>query len=194
MKYDIQYNSQRDNIDFNGTFPGFKQCFTTSAWMLMSYYSLEIDGNDDVALSKYFDDVEVTVGNVPAIGELAKRKDPTIQGATSYYWEVQRLGITMWLNNLKVVGQAKLEFSITLQRLRDLLTTQPVIIGTRQLGGLPAGHIILAVGMDDVSIMCHDPYGNAKTNYTDANGQYVYYKDEMLKNHLAGSALYWKRS
>jgi hypothetical protein len=192
MKYDISYNSQRDNITFGGTFSGYSQCFSTSAWMFMSYYSLQIDALNDIELSKYLDDVEVTVGSTPGIAEEIQKQDHSIIGKTSLYWEVQRAGITKWLNNVGVKGKAICNYTASLSQAREILKQGPVIIGTNKLGNLPGGHIILGIGFDDIHIICHDPFGNANKNYLNTNGKEVYYEDSFLVKYFSNKLLYWR--
>jgi hypothetical protein len=192
IKYDIKWNSQRNNFNFNGTFKGYAQCFSTCSWMLMSYYSLEIDALDDKALSKYVDDVEATVGSTPGLAEEIQANDHSITGKTSLYWEVQRIGITHWLKNLKVNGKAICEYNASFNRIKEILKTDPVIIGTNKMGSLPGGHIILGIGYDDIYTIINDPFGNAVKNYTDENGESVYYEDKFLNKYFTKRILYWK--
>ena len=179
MIHNVKYNNQRNNYDFHGTFQGFKQCFSTSSWMLMSFYSKKIDATDDIGLSKYFDDIEITVGS-KGIGEKVFKGS----GASSFWWAVQKAGITEWLNAQGVQGEAVFrDCTLGFYDLKDLLDIGPVILGTQKLGGLPGGHIILLTGYDDVSIIANDPYGNAATNYKDQNGEMIHYDFKMMIDH-----------
>lgn len=193
MKLDIQYNSQKNNESFGGKFPGYIQCFTTSAWMLMSYYSLEIDALDDKSLSKYLDDVEVTIESIPGVAEEIQKQDHSVLGKTSLFWEVQRAGITKWLQQKNVIGKAICNYTSSLSQVRKLLNDGPIIIGTNKMGGLPGGHIILAIGFDDIHIICHDPFGNANLNYSNSNGNSVYYEDTFLVKYFTNKMLFWRR-
>jgi uncharacterized protein YvpB len=69
-----------------------------------------------------------------------------------------------------------------------------VIIGTFKLGGLPGGHIILLVGIDDYDYIVNDPFGNANTNYKDKNGAGVIYPKELIKKVCSETPSYmsWK--
>ena len=189
---DIGYNSQRDNDNFGGKFPGFSQCFSTSVWMLMSFYSLEIDALDDSALAKYVDDVEASVGTVPGLAEEMQKQDHSIVGRTSLFWEVQRAGLHLWLNNKGVKGQAICNYTASLSQARELLKDRPVIIGTSKMGGLPDGHIILGIGYDDINIICHDPFGDMSTSYINSNGKEVYYPDKELVKYFTNKIMYWQ--
>jgi hypothetical protein len=190
IKHNIRYNSQRNNINFDGTFPGSKQCFTTCSWCFMSFYTNKIDAKDDVGLSKYFDDLETTIG-LPGIGEEMKQKDNSIVGKSSQYWEVQKYGITTYLNRNGIKGKAVCNYVGYYNMIKLLVDSGPVILGTNTLGGLSGGHIILAVGYDDKNLIVHDPYGNALTNYKDTNGEYVSYPDEYLKKFFVNNLLFW---
>lgn len=181
MKYDIDYNSQRDNYSFNGKFKGFIQCFSTSSFMLMSYFSNNMKGDD--RLKEYVDDVESTVGK-PGIAEKVKKKFNWITGRTSLWWLVQKYGIEKWLWNNGVEGDcifSDCEHSI--YKLPELLKISPVILGTNKIGGLKGGHIILVIGYESGVFICHDPYGNARHNYKDHNGDSVEYTLEYLKKY-----------
>jgi hypothetical protein len=189
----IGYNSQRDNIDF-GSFPGYKQCFTTVSWMFMSFYTSRIDATDDKKLAIYFDDVEDSVGTQQGIGEKIKRKFQWITGNTSYWWLVQRAGIEKWLWGKGVQGNAIFEEKMPFDDLCDLIYHGPVILQTKKMGGLSGGHIILVVAYDKNNIICHDPYGNALTNYRIRDGAYVEYPKFWLKHYTKEyvTCMYWK--
>ena len=194
MKHIIGYNSQRDNINFAGKFPGFWQCFTTCAWMFMSYYSKSIEATDDNGLAGYLDDVEMTVGN-PGIGEKIKNKYNWIKGHTSEWWLVQQNGIEEYLWKKGTTGNAIFkDQTIGYDSLKGLLDVGPVILGTNKLGGLKGGHIILAIGYNDSGIICHDPYGNAVTGYRSAAGGGVLYGDSYLRNFTGEKirCMYWR--
>ena len=194
MKHLINYNSQRDNINFGGKFPGFWQCFTTCAWMFMSYYSKSIDATDDNGLASYLDDVEMMIGK-PGIGEKIKNKYKWITGHTSEWWLVQRNGIEAWLWRQGLRGNAVFrDLTVPFDDLRSLINGGPVILGTSKLGGLPGGHIILAIGYDDDGIICHDPYGNALSQYESANGAGIMYPDIILKAATGEKirCMYWR--
>ena len=188
--HNVGYNSQRDNKDF-GTFSGFRQCFTTCSWMLMSYYSDMIDVNNDSALACYFDDVEDSVGK-SGIGEKIKRRYDWIKKNTSYWWLVQQAGIELWLHRYKVDEHVTYCDSCPVHKIRDILDNGPVIIGTRKLGGLPGGHIILLVGYNDNGFYVNDPFGDASTNYVSHTGYQVYYPNDFLIPKLdGGRCLFW---
>ena len=192
IKHEIAYNSQRNNIDFNGSFPGWSQCFSTCAWMLMSFYEKDIHGSDDYRLSVYFDDVEDSVGSA-GIGEKIKQKYNWITGKTSYWWLVQKAGIEKWLNSYGLKGTAIFKEKGDFYKIYDHLLYGPVVIGTKKLGGLRGGHIILGVGVDGDDIICHDPYGDANSNYRNRDGEYVRYSKKLLLKHVGVKAnfMYW---
>lgn len=194
MKHEIGYNSQRDNIDFAGKFPGFWQCFTTCSWMLMSYYCDKIKAGNDKGLSLYLDDVEATIGK-PGIGEKIKNKYNWIKGHTSEWWLVQKAGIEEYLWRYGVKGSAIFcDQNVSYDDLRKLINKGPVILGTNKLGGLKGGHIILAVGYNESGIICLDPYGNALKKYQSANGAYILYPDNFLRIATGEKirCLYWR--
>lgn len=191
MIYNIAYNSQRDNDTFQGKFPGYAQCFSTCAWMLMSYYCKDIIATDDKTLAKYIDDVEFSVGSVPGLAEQLKERNPNITGRSSLFWDVQWYGIQTWLRNKKVQGNAFVKLNAPFESIRTQLESGPIIIGTNKFGTLPGGHIILGIGYDDENIICNDPYGNANDNYTNVNGSSVYYKDSFLRKYFTNRVLYW---
>ncbi len=182
----IGYNSQRNNHSFGGKFRGSWQCYTTSAWMFMSFYTPNIVAEDDEGLMNYFDDVEDSVGKV-GIGEKIKRKFTWISGSTSYWPQVQCAGIDkyLWRNGVKGTAlyfQRKQKH--TLDKIDECLKYGPVIIGTNKLGGLKGGHIILLVDKDNEgNYIVHDPYGNALKGYAVHNGAYVRYSKKWLEKY-----------
>lgn len=188
----IPFNSQRNNNSFNNKFPGFKQCFSTCAWMLMSYYAPEINPTDDTALSRYVDDVSNIVGK-PGIGELVQRAKAWITGNTAYWWEVQRAGIEKWLQAAAVSGRIVYRDAGAWAEINNALVSGPVILGTNKLGGLSGGHIILLVDIAGSDYIVNDPYGDARTNYRNTNGAGIRYNREWLKQYASPRYMYWKK-
>ncbi|HNX81929.1 MAG TPA: papain-like cysteine protease family protein [Candidatus Omnitrophota bacterium] len=186
----IEYNSQRDNFDFGGQFKGSCQCFSTSAWMFLSYYSPDILAGDDDGLKRYVDDVSNIVGT-PGIGEQVAVKDHSISGNSAYWWQVHKAAIEKKFSDHLYPYPQKVIFreQTTIDELRSALANGPVILGTRKLAGLPGGHIILAVDIDGENIICDDPYGDANTNYKNVNGAGVSYSPELLAGHI-GAAMW----
>lgn len=196
MKFIVDYNSQRNNINFKGKFSAWWQCFTTSSWMLMSYFCDSINGTDDIMLATYLDDVEDSIGK-PGIAEWVKKKYSWIKGRTSFWWLVQKHGVEKWMWHRGENGEAIFEdLKMSLDEVPYLLKHYgPVILGTKRIGGLKGGHIILVVGYDKGKFICHDPFGNAKHGYTIENGEYVEYDKEWLKKYTGEKirCIYWRR-
>ena len=182
---EIGYNSQRDNFNFAGKFSAWLQCFSTCSWMLLSYYCEHIKADDDNGLMNYVDDVEAAVGS-PGIGEKVRQKYNWIKGNTSLWWNVQKEGIEqyMWRDGHK--GNALFhDATFPIYSLPAILKDGPVIIGTDKMGGLPDGHIILLCDYDkerDVFIV-NDPFGNARSNYSDHDGEAVKYSPYWLRQY-----------
>ena len=194
IKHNITYNSQRDNINFGGKFPGFWQCFTTCAWMLMSFYSDKYVATDDEGLSSYLDDIETTAGET-GIGEKIKHKYNWITGHTSEWWLTQQAGIEEYLWRAGNRGNTIFsDQTVSYNDLRYLIDGGPVILGTKKLGGLPGGHIILAIGYTDDGVICHDPYGNAIKKYQSAAGANILYPDNFLRIATGEKirCMYWR--
>lgn len=190
----VGYNFQGDNISFGSLFSGWIQCMTTCAWMLMSYYSKAIAASDDIGLSIYLDGVEASIGK-PGIAEWCKRKYKWITGKTSLWWLVQKHGIEERLWSKGVKGEAVFcDGTMTYPVLSALVEYHPVMIGTKKLGGLPGGHIILVVGKIGDSLICHDPAGNATTHYKNRDGAFVNYPIDFLKPSTGEflTALRWR--
>lgn len=193
MKYEIGYNSQRDNFNFNGAFSGYSQCFSTSAWMLMSYFCpAGINVADDIGLAAYIRDVDTAVNADARVAKSIQDNDHTITGHTSLYWEVQKAGIQMWLSNRKINGQAITEYNASYDRMKQLIDKGPVIIGTDKMAGLPGGHIILGIGKDDANTIVNDPFGNAVLAYSVSDGSGCEYPDIFLSKVFTNKILYWK--
>jgi hypothetical protein len=192
--HEVGFNSQRDNENFNGKFSGWKQCFTTCAWMFMSFYTENIDVYDDIELARYFDDVEDSVGN-PGIGEQVKRKYKWITGNTSYWWHVQKKGIEEWLWKNGVWGDMHYCEDNVFSNLYNVVKNGPMILGTKKLGGLKGGHIILVIGYnDDGDFIVNDPFGDANTLYKNWQGVNVVYPRDMLEDHTGKITryMYWE--
>jgi len=156
----IGYNYQTDNIIALGI-RGSSQCFSTCDWMFLSYYCQLYKVNDDPMIKQY----------IEALGKEDVNK--------IFEWEAHRMQIQKWLFVQNVPGLMKQEL-ISKDKLKELLKTRPVIIGTKKMAGLPGGHIILGVDVDGDNIICNDPYGNALTNYKSKNGENVQYVFEMF--------------
>jgi len=182
---EVKYNKQRDNLNFGGTFSGWRQCFGTSAWMLIGYYAPDsYDATNDTELAAYLDDVEIKIGK-KGIGE-EEVKEHGIEGWSSIWWPVQQGGITKWLRQAGYKGKAVfMDATCSLEQLDKLLLDGPVIMATNKLGGLPGGHIILIVDQDGENYICNDPFGDATGNYQSDNGQNVKYKKSWLKPYIA---------
>jgi hypothetical protein len=163
--------------------------------MLLSFWSKDIDGSDDQLLSEYLDDVESTIGN-PGIAEKVKRKYNWIRGRTSLWWLVHKEAVEKWLWQRGIKGESVFhDKSVPFDTLPELIEKYGVIVlGTKKMGGLPGGHIILAVGYTDTDIICHDPFGNANTNYKNHDGSYVQYSKNFLEKYAGKTirCLYWR--
>jgi hypothetical protein len=193
---EIGYNSQRDNFSFAGKFSAWSQCFSTCAWMLLSYYDKACRADDDKGLAQYVDDVEMRVGS-PGIGERVMRKFAWITGFTSLWWLVHKEALEERLRAAGLKGSMVFrESDGTWEELYRQADKGPVIIGTSRLGGLPGGHIILAVRPG----FYHDPFGNAMTGYADVNGANVNYPMERVRSafEVAGAGrlryLFWQNA
>lgn len=168
--FNIGYNSQRDNAAVRGLSPHV-QCFATSAWMFLSYFAPEkYPYNNDELLSYYIMDV------------IRNGKDKEFE------WKDQAEMIQKYLDAAGVQKKVHLAIDLNSGRgklsiadLEAVLKVSPVIVGTKKMGGLPGGHIILAKGaVTDHFISCNDPYGNANSNYSSADGDGVLYHYSMF--------------
>jgi len=177
----IGYNSQRDNFAFAGKFSGYKQCFSTSAFMFMSFYSDKINVKDDKQLAWYVDQVEAGVGE-KGIAERVKAKLPWIPAmGSSYWWNVQCQAITEVLNIHKVKSNAIFTDAGNWSELENRLILGPCIVATTKMGGLPGGHIVLFVDMDEDNYILNDPFGNPLTEYKDSNGEGIKIPKKWIK-------------
>ena len=168
----VGYNSQRDNFDFGGQFRGSCQCFSTAAWMFISYIDPKFKANDDISLRAYVDDVSDIVGK-PGIGEKIKKAYRFISGNSAYWWQVHKAALEARLGE-KVVFR---DGDMSEAEFVEAVMRGPVIIGTNKMAGLPGGHIILATDRDRYN----DPYGNARTGYRDRNGANVEYPLDWIR-------------
>lgn len=183
----FKYNSQRDNFNFNGQFMGWSQCFSTCAWMFISYYIDAIDGADDQGLKIYVDEVEQKVGS-RGLGE-SIASTYNIKGHSSLYWVVQKAGIEKYFQDYGCnVALKYIENGRTVNDLIGVLKKGNIaILGTNKIGGLESGHIVLVTNYFEHSNGSHfevyDPFGNATTNYQDHDGEAVLYPYEYLIEH-----------
>jgi len=180
----VGWNDQRNNDDFKGQFKASCQCFSTSVWMLMSYFSRAIRADDDKGLKMYVDDVSNVVGSA-GIGEIIMRKLPFIKGNSAYWWQVHKAAIEKWLKQVGVNAVVTFrDGDCTMSEIEFALKYSPVVLGTDKMAGLPGGHIILVVDRDDRNWYVNDPFGNANTRYTDKNGAMVAYPIDWLKQYI----------
>lgn len=199
MMRKVEYNSQRDNFSFAGQFPGWKQCFSTSAWMLISFFSPKANAKDDGQLAWYLDQVEAGIGETGIAEEVLKTKPYIAVSGSSYWFEVQRTAIEKILNIHGVQGQAVYREGVSWTELDEALKVGPCIVGTMRMGGLPGGHIILVNDREGEVYSVNDPYGNPLTNYRDTNGEAVQLPKEFLKSACERAIspgkirfIYWK--
>ncbi len=67
--------------------------------------------------------------------------------------------------------------------LSKYLKSGPVILGTKKLGGLRGGHIILLVRKDTKGFYVNDPFGDGlNSNYINQNGYNVFYAKDKLSS------------
>ncbi|MDX1960144.1 MAG: C39 family peptidase [Leptospiraceae bacterium] len=179
--HQIKYNTQRDNPNFSGRLPGSWQCFPTSAVMFLSHFDKSYETKEKEL--EFIDDVQAGFGN-PGIAEQVKGWF----GISGEWWLVELAAIQKRIPTLNVIFDTALSIDL----LKTAIQTSPVIIGTRKIGGLKGGHIILVVGYDvnKDEFIVHDPYGNANKLYRDTNGAFVRLKSEYLKNHYNELAIY----
>jgi hypothetical protein len=193
MIHGVTYNSQRDNFTFAGKFKAWSQCFSTCAYMLISYFAM-LDGKDDKILAEYVDDVETMVGK-PGIGEQVIRKFKWITGFTSLWWLTQKYGIEKWLWARGLKGSAEfIDKTKDWQAVIDALKISPVILGTNKLGNLPGGHIILLTGYRKGAFIVNDPFGDATTDYAVHDGYAIVYGLDLLQKHAGAKPrfMYWR--
>lgn len=199
MNYKVDANFQGNNPNFNGKFSGWWQCFSTSVWMFLGYFIPEINGTDDKGLSRYLDDVEVTIGK-PGIGEKVKQQFSWITGRTSLWWLVQKAGIEKWMRIYGIKGQAVFkDKNIPFEELNNIIKKYgPVILQTNKMGGLKGGHIILLIGFGSDGFgneyfIVNDPAGNATTNYSSREYASLKYPKNFLRQFTGSKirCIYW---
>ena len=163
----IGYNDQRDNFEVRGI-KGSSQCFATSIWMWLSFYFPLYLPNDDVQLKGY-------------IEEVTKRA-----ASDAFEWDIHRAVAQEYLSRRDIKGTVKtfIDYdrktddsigTMSADDFKERLKDGPIVVGTKKMGGLPGGHIILAVDVADDGILVNDPFGNALTKYSDKNGHGIIY-------------------
>lgn len=171
-KVDYTYQWQVTNYNFQGLYPGWAQCFTTSACMFLSS---QIPGFilDKHFIATYLDDIEVHIGQRGIGEQLVLKYDwiakACVSGFSSQWWLIQRDCLQYYLQKFGINKQIIFKDTVgTWQEVSDALKMgSPVIIGTK----LPPsdGHIILIVGETETHWICADPYGNAFNLYKGSN-------------------------
>jgi hypothetical protein len=151
-------NNCQDNNETALGIKGNSQCFATSDIMFLSFYSVNFKGDNDAMLKQYLE---------------------SFDKSKAFEWDAHCDHLNKWLFSQQVKGVVKHEV-IGKEKIVELLQSRPVIIGTKKMGGLPGGHIILGVDNHNDKINCNDPYGNANTNYKDKNGEAVDYTFDMF--------------
>ncbi len=170
------YINQRKNSNWGGKLSPHVQCFYSSAVMWLSYYKHLEPG----FLENYVDDVERQVGK-PGIAE---RLFPKLTGRTGAYWDVHVAALNQYVNNVKF------DNTIPYKTFLELLDKGPVITGTKKIGLLSGGHIILSVKKTDKGVIVKDPYGNAIKNYKDQNGDMVLYPHDYLRKYFSNHVIW----
>ena len=203
MTRHIGWNDQRNNIDYGKAFKASWQCFSTSVWMAMSNYTDKIDALDDKGLASYLDDVEMSIGGTGIAEVIIAKKKMDLHEHSSFWWTIQQAGMEKWLHSFGVKGNALFhDGTFPIYSLPSILKTDPVILATNHLGGLPGGHIILLVDWDEKQkgFVVNDPYGNAYSKYTIRNGAGIIYGMEWLTQSIAMDPLkakcrcmYWNK-
>jgi hypothetical protein len=173
------YINQRTNYGWEGKLSPSRQCFYSSAVMLLSHYDKA--AKDLEYLIQYVDDTEILVGK-PGIAE---RLFPKLTGRTGAYWAVHRAAIQERLKK-EVVFDATMPYEV----MKNIVAEKPVIIGTKEIGALSGGHIIVAMRISEKGIIVNDPYGNALTKYKDHNGNGIDYPDDYLKKYFSNHVIY----
>lgn len=185
----ITWNDQRNNkshFENAKTFSAFNQCFSSDAVMLMSFYCDKIKGDDDLFLAKYLWDIEDSLNKNGLGAQVREQKHLDPNTKSSYFFAVQAAGITHYLNNYGIAGQALVKEFFPISDVPECVAERPTIIGTHYLGKLPDGHMILLVDYDPVtkSYKTNDSFGDARTNYKVTNGNGVMYGHDFLKPHV----------
>lgn len=175
------YINQRKQKNWAGKLSGYRQCFYSAAVIFQSYFLTAIT-NWKTFYEEYVDSTEATVGK-PGIAE---RLFPNLTGRTGAFWAVHLAAIKENVPFKNFQFKENLSF----EELKKIIETRPAIIGTNKIGGLPGGHIIVAVRNAPGGVVVKDSYGNANTNYKDHNGDEIVIKDELLKKHFAKRAIY----
>jgi hypothetical protein len=96
---------------------------------------------------------------------------------------VQQEGINRLLAKKGIHKKAVFRSGL-LKDVDEALKKGPVIFGTKRIGGLSGGHIILILEKVGTLYVCHDPFGDANTLYQSMQGAYVQYSSKMIENGL----------
>lgn len=180
------YLSQRKQHYYYDKLHPHRQCFYCSSVMFLSHYIPVID-QLPAYYDHYVDDTEASIGK-PG---MAEKYFPRLTGRTGAHWAVHRKAIELRLSGYNVVFLENQKLSF----LKSCLASgEPVIYGTNNIGKLPGGHVVVAVrtiGQDGV--LTYDPFGDARTNYQNHDGEGVVYSDDLLNKHFTGRMIYARK-
>ncbi len=159
----VQYFSQRDNESKDGVVNGSNMCNLTSLAMVMEYNGIDV-GNG----TKQYEDRLYEIAKELGLGgdNLWEKTEKVYEGIIEH---INKLNST---NYQIIVTNEKREHKQFEDIAKSLINQHKPVITS---GYFPNGHIITIVGYDDTGWIAHDPYGDARTKYTNTNGRYVHY-------------------
>ena len=102
------------------------------------------------------------------------------KGNSGYFWVVQEAGIQKWLDKVGKEYYATWVEGGSYEQLIKALEENPVIFGTKKLGRLKGGHIILLNEHVNYYFHVNDPYGDARIDYKNISGGNIVYTEDFL--------------
>lgn len=170
----IKYLSQRDNINLDGTPNHSSQCMISSFTMFYNY------------LSEKFQFERISELSYLALINANLKPDET------------RFD---WLPHIRTLNKILAGRKINYELQRRLVIESKEKIRSNIDNGFPTvmsidissilknakGHIVVCVNYDETGYYFHDPYGDARTGYTNTNGENVCYTEELLKKLITNS-------
>lgn len=187
---DVPYHSQRDNMYFPKS-----TCGSTCLGMILEYLNKKRFGSkeygftdDNIMTLLASDDLvkKVLAINKSYESYARKRKDP-ITGKDTQFNYMNNVFIALGIAG-EIITNYEYLFKINYRSCDTIMevidSSMPVqILGKFNIGSIRTiNHYILIVGYDEHNFICHDPYGDWYSNYTNYNGAFVRYrKEDVLK-------------
>lgn len=167
----IEYESQRNNFNLDGSKNTNNQCMISSYAMLIRWVGRKYNINEFKEMSEH--------QWLAIIENTQLKKD----GENRLFGPLHARQLNFMLHQKGIKAEV-VRKHMTPYEIKEHIEKfkSPVIMGTwisEYLHGAK-GHIMIAVGGDEDGVFAHDPYGKCYTNYKDHNGSNVFYSWDVM--------------